>query len=255
MPSALNTDLCPCREKKSLLFVLLLPLAFGAFGPAAFAATPLIADYMSCARALGTAMNERFTVVPGSRGADKGLFLYTDQNAFFLPLGQPQDEDDIGFNFFLKTSISNVGDIFLFFREKKPGVKTNNPSEIGYETKTPPAHIRSAYRTTPAVLSQGDYALDVFSRAIREKVMRVKYFIDGKNYFSTPREAKLAFEQDRANFMFKLAHCSLEGDRDLSRTVAEEMNKLETGLPPVTVWEKQIGNKAPRPPLPSPIKY
>ena len=228
--------------------LLLLPLAFGAFGAfgpvAAIAATPLIADYMSCARALGTAMNERFTVVPGSRGADKGLFIYTDQNAFFLPLGQPQGEDEVGFNFFLKTSISNVGDIFLFFREKKPGFKTNNPSEIGYETKTPPANIRSAYRTTPALLSQGDYALDVFSRAIREKVMRVKYFIDGKNYYSPPREAKVAFEQDRTNYLVKLSYCTLEGDRDLSRSVAEEMQKLQTGLPPVTIWEKQINGKS-----------
>ena len=69
----MSTDFCPRREKNPLLFLLLLPLAFGPGAP--LAVTPLIANYMSCARAFGTAMNERFIVKPGSRGNDNGLLL------------------------------------------------------------------------------------------------------------------------------------------------------------------------------------
>jgi hypothetical protein len=243
----LNTGFRTRRDKNPLLSSLsLLPPLLLALAciPSAAGAAPTLSEYMTCARALGTAMNDRFTVVPGGRGNEKGLFLYTDRNAFFLPLGSPHDENEVGFDFFLKTSITSIGDVFLVFREKKPGVKTNNPSEIGYDTMAPPAHLRNAYRPTPALLSHGEYPLEVLSRALREKVIRVKYFIDGKNYYSPPREAKLAFEQDRTNYLLKLSYCTLEGDRDLSRSVAEEMQKLQTGLPPVTIWEKQINGKS-----------
>jgi hypothetical protein len=237
----LKRDFKSRRENNSLL--VCLAFLFSVLPSSGRAAPPLLSEYMDCARALGSAMHERFTVVPGNRGGDKGLFLYTDQSAFFLPLGQPHGEDDVAFDFLLRTSVSNVGDIFLFFREKKAGGRTNNPSEIGYDTMAPPERVRASYRPTPALASPGEYALEVLSRAIREKVMRVKYFIDGKNHYSTPHEARLAFEQDRANFLGKLARCRLEGDRDLSLAVAEEVQKLETGTPTVTVWEKQIGGK------------
>ncbi len=215
----------------------LLPL----FVPVAQAAPPGLPAYMDCARAMGVALNERFTVVSGRRAGDRGLFVYTDQGATFIALGAPHSEDDSAFEFLLKTRVTGVGALFLNVREKKPGVKTNNPTEIGYQMTPPPAP--GSYRASAPMPITGEFALDALSRALREKVATVKYFIDSKSRFSTPREAKTAFEQDRFVFLAKLSACRLEGDRELSLAVSEEVRKLETGFPVVTIWETQIGSK------------
>ena len=99
------------------------------------------------------------------------------------------------------------------------------------------------YRLTPANDFPGEQAKDAISRRLREKVATVKDFIDDKNSFSTPQEAKVAFEKDRTIYLAKLEQCRIEDDHVLNRVVAEEIQKLETGFPGITIWEKQIGGR------------
>jgi hypothetical protein len=205
------------------------------------AAPPSLSSYMDCARAIGLALNERFTVVPAKWGNDKGLLFYTDHGASFLALGAPHSEDSTAYEFLIKTRVAGVGEVFLNFREKKPPIKTLNPTEIGYQT-TPPG-MPGQYLPVAMTGAPAELARDALSKALREKVSTVKYFIDAKSRFSTPREAKIAFEQDRFVFLAKLSDCRIEGDRALNLAVAEEVQKLETGFPVVTIWETQIGSK------------
>lgn len=206
---------------------------------------PPMSSYMDCARAIGVAINEKFAVIPGERSGDKGLFVYTDRSAFFLPLGAPQIENREAHEFFLRTNISGVGDIFLSFREKRPGSKSNIQAGIGYQTTPPPKKDLDNYRVTPANDSLGDQARVVLSKRLKEKIATVKDFIDDKNSFGTPREAKVAFEKDRVIYRARLETCRLEGDRDLKLVVAEEVQKLESGFPGITIWEMQIGGRSP----------
>jgi hypothetical protein len=240
MRSVLRESLTLRRANLQLSSLLVLPALLGP--AAAQAAPPSLSSYMECARAIGLALHERFTVIPTKLADDKGLLFFTDHGASFVALGAPHSEDSAAFEFLLKASVSGVGDVFLNVREKKPGVRTNNPSEIGYQT-TPPVFSAASYRPAPATAASGDFARDVLSRTLREKIATVKYFIDAKSRFSTPREAKLAFEQDRRVFLAKLAQCRLEGDRELNLAVSDEVQKLETGFPVVTIWETQIGSR------------
>ena len=204
-----------------------------------------MSGYMECARALGVAINDKFSVIPGERSGDKGLFVYTDRSAFFLPLGAPHTEDGDAQEFFLRTNIASVGDIFLVFRARKPGSKSNIQSAIGYQTTPPPKADLNNYRVTPASAAIGSQAKYVLSKRLKEKIATVKDFIDDKNSFSTPGEAKLAFEKDRVIYRAKLKACYLEEDRDLKLAVLEEVQKLETGFPGITIWEKHVGGKPP----------
>jgi hypothetical protein len=211
----------------------------------AHASTPSISSYMDCARAIGVAINDKFAIVPGERSGDKGLYVYTDRSAFFLALGAPGVEDSEAREFFLKTNVSDVGDIFLVFREKQPRNKADIQTAISYQTTAPSKGVLGNYRVTPANDSLGEHAMDVFSKRLKEKVATIRYFIDSKNSYSTPREAKVAYESDRVIYRARLDRCRLEGDRDLTFAVAEEARKLESEFPGITIWEKQIGGNSP----------
>ena len=187
------------------------------------------------------AIDNQFVVLTGERFGDRGLYLYTDQGAFFLPLGAPDAEDGKAQEFFLRTKISNVGDILLNFREKKPGSKSNIQSGISYQWITSSTSNAGNYRATPAYASFDDQARKLLRQRLREKIATIKNFIDDKNRYSTPADAKLTFEKDRATYLAKLGRCRIEGDRKLNSAVAEEVQKLESGFPAITVWEKEIG--------------
>jgi len=199
--------------------------------------------YMACARAIGVAINDKFAVIPGERAGLKGLFVYTDRSASFLPLGAPGFEDSDAHGFMLRTNIAGVGEIFLVFREKRPGSDSNVQSAIGYQTSPPPKEHLANYRVTPASDLTREQAQAVLSKRLKEKIVTVKDFIDDKNSLSTPEQAKVAFERDRIVYRAKLETCRLEQDRDLKFAVAEEVQKLDSGFPGATVWEKQIGGR------------
>ena len=205
--------------------------------------TPSMSEYMECARGIGVAIHERFAILPGERLGEPGLYVYTDRSAFFLRLGAPDAEDGEAQEFFLRTNVSNVGDILLNFREKKPGSKSNIQPAISYQTTTPSAHISRNYRVTPAHDSLDERARDLLRKSLREKVATIKNFLDDKNRYSTPAEAKVAFEKDRVIYLAKLKRCRIEGDRRLNSVVAEEVQKLESGFPGVTIWEKEISGR------------
>jgi hypothetical protein len=200
-----------------------------------------MSDYMDCARGLGVAIDNRFVVLTGERFGDRGLYVYTDQGAFFLPLGAPDSEHGEAQEFFLRTKISNVGDILLNFREKKPGSKSNIEPGISYQRMTPSTSSAGNYRATPAHDSLDDHARNLLRQRLWEKVATIKNFIDDKNRYSTPADAKLTFEKDRTIYLAKLERCRIEGDRRLNSAVAEEMQKLESGFPAITIWEKEVG--------------
>lgn len=187
------------------------------------------------------AIDNRFVVLTGERFGDRGLYVYTDQGAFFLPLGAPDSEHGEAQEFFLRTKISNVGDILLNFREKKPGSKSNIEPGISYQRMTPSTSSAGNYRATPAHDSLDDHARNLLRQRLWEKVATIKNFIDDKNRYSTPADAKLTFEKDRTIYLAKLERCRIEGDRRLNSAVAEEMQKLESGFPAITIWEKEVG--------------
>jgi len=206
----------------------------------ASAERPAMSEYMDCARGLGVAFDNRFVVLPGKRYGDRGLYLYTDQNAFFLPLGAPDAEHGEAQEFFLRTHVSNVGEILLSFRAKKPGSKANIEPGISYQTMTPATRAPDSYRATRASDSLDAQASDLLRERLREKVSTIKNFIDDKNRYSTPDVAKRSFEKDRRVYLAKLERCRIEGDRRLNIAVAEEMQKLKSGLPGITIWEKDV---------------
>ncbi len=203
--------------------------------------TPALAEYMNCARGLGVALDNRFVVLPGERSDDRGLFMYTDQGAFFLPLGAPDAVVGEAQEFFLRTKLSNVGDILLNFRDKIPGSRSNIQPGISYQTLTPSTRTPDRYRATPAYDSLDEQATNLLRQRLREKVATIKNFIDDKNRYSTPAEAKRSFDRDRTVYLAKLDRCRIEGDRKLNAAVADEMQKLESGLPGITIWEKEVG--------------
>jgi hypothetical protein len=199
---------------------------------------------MDCARAIGVAINEKFAILPGEQSGDKGLFVYTDRSAFFLSRGAPHASDGEAYEYLLRTNIAGVGDIFLVFRERKSAKQANGLSAIGYQTTLPEKDLAS-YHVAPAMDLLGDKARQALSNRLKEKIAGLKDFIDDKNSFSAPGEAKLAFERDRVIYRAKLETCRLEGDRDLKTVVADELQKLESGLPGTTIWEIQIGGRPP----------
>lgn len=202
--------------------------------------TPAMSDYMNCARGLGVAFDNRFVVLPGERRGDRGLYLYTDHSASFLPLGAPDAVHGEAQEFFLRTNVSNVGEILLSFRAKRPGSKANIEPGISYQTMTPSTQIPGNYRATPASATPDEQASNLLRQRLSEKVATIKNFIDDKNRYSTPDEAKRAFEKDRLVYLAKLERCRIQGDRKLNTAVAEEMQKLKSGLPGITVWEKDV---------------
>lgn len=198
---------------------------------------------MDCAKGIGVAINERFAILPGERSRQKGLYVYTARSAYFLPLGAPRVEDGDAQEFLLKTNIASVGDILLNYRDKRPGAESSIQPGISYQIGTPPASIAGDYRATPAHASLDDQARDLLRQRLREKVATIKDFLDDKHRYLTPAEAKAAFEKDRVVYLAKLAQCRIKGDWALNAVVAEEVQKLDSGFPGVTVWEKQIGGR------------
>lgn len=200
-----------------------------------------MSDYMHCARSLGVAIDNRFVVLTGERSGDRGLYVYTDRGAFFLPLGAPASDDGEAQEFFLRATISGVGDILFDVREKRPGSKSNIQPGIGYQWISPSASSAGNYRATPAYDALDQQARNLLRQRLKEKVATIKNFIDDKNRYSTPADAKLTFENDRVIYLAKLERCRVEGDRKLNTAVAEEMRKLASGFPGITIWEKEIG--------------
>ena len=224
-----------------ILAQLLLLIIFGS--TLAHADSPSILSYMDCARSIGVAINDRFVVLPGERFGHRGLYVYTARSAYFLPLGAPHVEDGKAQEFLLKVSIPNVGDILLNFRDKKPASESSIQPAISYQITTPTTSIPANYRVTPATESLDDRARDLLRQRLREKVATIKDFIDDKNRYNTPADAKAAFEKDRVIYMSKLAQCRIKDDRELNSVVAEEVTKLESGFPGITIWEKQISDR------------
>lgn len=219
------------------------PIFLAASGPAwPRSDAPAISDYMNCARSLGMAIDESFVVLAGERSGDRGLYVYTDQNAYFLPLGAPDAVDGEAQEFFLKTKVSNLGDILLNFRERKPGSKSNIQPGISYLTMSAATGIPRNYRATLAYDSLDEDARVLLRQRLSERVATIKKFLDDKNRYSTPADAKRTFEKDRVIYLAKLERCRIKGDRKLNFAVAEEAQKLESGFPGITVWEKEIGN-------------
>lgn len=224
-----------------ILAQLILLIIFGS--TLAHANSPSISSYMDCARGIGVAINDRFAILPGERFGHRGLYVYTARSAYFLPLGAPHAEDGKAQEFLLKTNIPNVGDILLNFRDKKPESESSIQPGISYQITTPPTSIPGNYRVTPANDSLDDRTRDLLRQRLMEKVATIKDFIDDKNRYSTPADAKAAFEKDRVIYLAKLEQCRIKGDRELNSVVAEEVKKLESGFSGITIWEKQIGGR------------
>lgn len=225
-------------------FLLLLALA----GPIqAHAAPPSVAGYMDCARAIGVAINDQLAVIPGALSGDKGLFLYTERRAYFLPLGRPDARHDEADEFFLRTSISSVGDVFLVFRDRTPGSSRNIQPGIGYLSEPPINGSSDAYRQTAARLSDGEQAFEPMREKLKERISAVARFLNEKHRYSNPAEARAGFEADRQLYRAKLERCRFDGDRALNYVVDDELKKLSSGFTGVTIWEKQISKRGQEP--------
>jgi hypothetical protein len=239
------------RAKRcTLVFGLLAVLAPPALAQQAPVAS--MAEYMACARSVGAAIHDKFTILPAERSGERGLYVYTDSNAYFLGLGQPYAIDGEAQEFLLRTSIASVGDLFVNFRQKKPSSTANIQPGISYQIDDSPPN----FALTPATVVLDDAAREVIRQRLKEKVATIKNFIDDKNSYSTPADAKIAFENDRVVYVGKLQQCRIRGDRALDAVVEEEILKLRFGFPGATVWEKQIGSKpgaSSAAPLPSPV--
>lgn len=202
-----------------------------------------MASYLECAKSIGVAINDKFSIVPGQRSGEKGLYVYTDRGAFFFPLGAPHIEENGAQEFLLAARVPDVGDIFISFREKKSGGGSSSYRAIGYQTTVPSIRDLGDYRVTPANDSLDEHATKFLSQRLKERVASIKDFIDNKNSFSTPDEAKRAFEKDRVIYRAKLERCRIETDRELNSAVSSEVQKLDSGFPGITIWEKEIGSK------------
>lgn len=205
--------------------------------------TPSMSNYMDCARGVGVAISDKFAILPGERSGHRGLYVYTARSAYFLPLGAPHTEDRGAQEFLLKTNIPNVGDILLNFHDKKPESESNIQQGISYLITSPPTSVPSNYRVTPAIEVIDDRASDLLRQRLMERVASIKDFIDDKNRYSIPADARAAFDRDRVIYLAKLERCRIKGDRELNWVVTEEVKKLESGFPGVTIWEKQIGGR------------
>ena len=171
----------------------------------------------------------------------------TVMNAFFLPLGVPYANSGDVQKYSLKSSVSSIGDLFIDFRDGKTGNPSKVQAWIGYQTVTPSKSILGNYRATSAIVVLDDSAKIILRQRLRQRVATIKDFIDDKNRYSAPVEAKAAFEKDRAIYLGKIESCRLEGDPDLTLVVDEEAEKLKAGFPGITVWEKQIGDANAKP--------
>jgi hypothetical protein len=210
--------------------------------PVAAHADAQMKAYMDCARALGVAIHEKFAILAGTRSGADGLYVYTDESAYFVALGNPDARDRGAQDFLLHTNVSSVGDLFLRFRDRAPGSSVNVQPGVSYETREPSSSAGgSSYRPTPAIDVPDSRAREVLSRALREKVTKIKVLIDEKNYVLVPARAQAAFEKDRGIYLAKLEQCRIDGDRQLNFAVEEEVEKLRFGFPGVTLWERQVG--------------
>jgi len=199
------------------------------------------APYMRCAKAIGVAIHETFTVVPTEKRADRGLYLYEGDDVFFLPLGSRTVAVGGVGEYWLRTRIPDVGELFLEFREVRPAGEDYLVPAISYRFAVSSANELLQYRLTPLLRADEDEARDALRKALSKKIAGIKYFIDEKNKFSSPAEATAAFKSDRTNYLSKLDECRIEDDYELNRVVAEEVEKLQTEFRGATIWEKQVG--------------
>jgi hypothetical protein len=203
-------------------------------------------SYMNCARAIGVSQSDKFAVIAGERPAGKGIYIFTDSNAYFLALGAPHVESAEMREFFFRfrRTASESEEIYLSFQERKAGSQSQVRESVAYQM-TPPAEYRlNLYRNVALIDALDGRAIQSLSQRLRERVGRIKSFIDDKNSFSTPLEASVAFYRDRNIYRTKLEHCRIDGDRELQLAVADEMQKLANGFPGPTIWELQIDGKS-----------
>ena len=215
-------------------------------GTPVHADSPSMSSYMNCARAIGVAQGDTFAVISGDRPTGKGIYIFTDRNAYFLHLGPPQTEnlETREFLFRFRSADPELREMYLSFRERKPGSQSRFSESIAYQM-TPPAEFwLGLYRTVELIVALDDRAREMLSQRLRERVATIKSFIDDKNSFSTPGEAGVAYASDRVAYIKKLESCRLVGDRRLQSVVSEEIEKLETGFPGATIWEIQVDGKS-----------
>ena len=229
----------------ALAAALLLAMATG--NPARAQTAP-ISGYMNCARALGVAQNDGFAIIAGERQSGKGIYIYTDRNAYFLQLGRPQIETPHAreFLFRLGDPASGSGELFLSYREEagsQDGISKARDS-IAYQTSPPAAFRQKLYRRVALESLLDDRAREIISQNLRERVGRIKIAIDDKNRYFTPAEASASFETDRVVYRTKLESCRIEGDRRLQLAVTDQIEKLEKGFPGATIWETQIDGRS-----------
>jgi hypothetical protein len=217
-----------------LLLALLGPLG-------AHAATPSVTGYFDCARAMGVAINDKLAVIPGELAGDRGLYIYTERRAYFLPLGAPHARQDEADEFFVRTSIATVGDVFLVFRDRTPGSSSKIQPGVGYNSVAPGG--QATYRFTAARLSDGEQAIDPLRVKLKERIVAVTRFLNDKHRYSPPSEAKNGFDADRTLYLARLDRCRFDGDLALTLAVDEEVKKLSPGFTGVTIWEKQVGRR------------
>src|SRR4051812_39183786 len=67
------------------------------------AAPPPMSSYMECARSMSVAVSEQFAVLPGERFGGRGVYVYTDRGAYFVPFGAPVAQDALIREFLLRT--------------------------------------------------------------------------------------------------------------------------------------------------------
>lgn len=202
---------------------------------------PRIAAYLDCARATGASVNDRFAVVSSEGAGEKGLFLFTERAAYFLPLGAPDVSDRDASEFLLRTNLAPVGEVFLVFRDRASGDRGIAQQAIGVSLLAPPSGLPERYRYTPALDALGEHALDAMRRKLVDKISRVHDFLTEKHRFSPPAEARAAFATDREEYLARLARCRSTGDPALEAAVAVEERRLAHGFTSATIWERQVG--------------
>jgi hypothetical protein len=225
-------------------FVRLILLALFS-STVAQAASPSMSSYWDCAKSIGIAINDKFTIIPGEQTGARGLYVYTHRSAFLLALAAPQLENHGARDYFLRSTLPDVGDIFIGFHEEKTGNPSDAQQGVSYQTTTPSLGTLGRYHFTPAKEAPDERAKAVLSKRLKARIETIKDYLDDKNSYSTPAEARVAFEKDRGIYREKLERCRLADDRELNWAVSGEVQKLDSGFPGVTIWEKEIGGKAP----------
>ena len=139
----------------------------------AHADAPSMSGYMNCARAMGVAINEKFAVIPGEQSGDKGLYIYTDRSVYFLSRGAPRIQVGEAYEYYLRTNIAGVGDIFLDSiygvpHELQSAVNCNGVALVALQDSGPDLASRSIIWLTARVSQHVEYS----ARSITKTIFR-----------------------------------------------------------------------------------